>query len=43
VTARRRAQVAAGPASKNGRMEPENYGNELIALTDITLEEKKKD
>jgi hypothetical protein len=32
----------AGISSKNGRMELANYGNELIALTDLTREEKKK-
>ena len=37
-----RMRAQAGITSKNGRMELENYGNELIALTDITLEEKKK-
>ena len=29
-------------SSKDGGMELENYRNELIALTDLTREEKKK-
>jgi len=37
-----RMLAQAGITSKNGRMELENYGNELIALSDITTQEKKK-
>ena len=37
-----RMLAQAGITSKNGRIELENYGNELIALTEITTEQKKK-